>query len=703
MRAGLEHRLHLRLRARAAGRQRWESRHLVGRPVAAARLGMMLSACDGVRSAAANPATGRIFIECEAGHDPDLEPRLRASLLRLLSEEALGEADQPAASASAPSDTPRPGPNPILELMRRMPRDRRGLTAAPLWSAANNAVNFLPELGLVGIVNVVNGKQFGFLKALGAGSMRSQVVTLGALTGAAFAAELLIERKRRRQWRKIARQAEHDIRSATYAHVQELDMGDIEKQSTGEMMNLIWDNTSRVKNFLESGADDILQRAISAVVIVVTLAAASPALALSVLAPLPVIIAGSRYVQRKTEPPYADMQAAEGRLNKLLGNNLSDIATIKSFTSEAREAERMRDMSAEVRDTSSNAVEVSSRYTDLMRLLISVSFAVSMVIGGFLVARKSITPAMFTLVLFFVPKLLVRMEGMGESYDQYRAAMGASRSILDVLERRPRIVSGERPMPREAVRGAIDFRGVGFGYDASHPVLTDFDLEIPARGTVAFVGATGSGKSTIMKLLMRFYDVDAGGVFVDGHDLREFDLASLRRNIGFVSQDVFLFDGSVYDNILYGRPDASFDEVVEAARAAEAHEFILGLPDGYRSQVGERGKRLSGGQRQRISIARAILKDPPILVLDEATSAVDNETEAAIQRSIERISGERTTLLIAHRLSTVRNADCIHVMANGRIVESGRHKSLLAKKGVYAGLWQVQTGQAARGDSRARA
>jgi ATP-binding cassette subfamily B protein len=213
---------------------------------------------------------------------------------------------------------------------------------------------------------------------------------------------------------------------------------------------------------------------------------------------------------------------------------------------------------------------------------------------------------------------------------------------------------------------------------------------------VAFVGSTGAGKSTLVKLMMRFYDVNGGSILLDGQDLRDFDLTDLRRAIGFVSQDVSLFDGSIRDNILYGRPDASFEDVVEAARAAEAHAFIEALPDGYDTAVGERGKKLSGGQRQRISIARTMLKNPPILILDEATSAVDNETEAAIQLSIDRISRDRTTVMIAHRLSTVRNADMIHVLEEGRIVESGSHEKLLRRKGIYAGLWRVQTGEAVR-------
>jgi len=257
----------------------------------------------------------------------------------------------------------------------------------------------------------------------------------------------------------------------------------------------------------------------------------------------------------------------------------------------------------------------------------------------------------------------------------------------------PEIINGTQELPLETVRGEIHFDNISFTYRESHKIFDGFDLHIPAHHTVALVGATGLGKSTLLKLLLRFYEVDDGQVLLDGHNIRDLDLIDLRKSIGLVSQDVFLFEGTVYDNILYGRPEATREDVIAAAEAAEALEFILKLPKGFDASIGERGLKLSGGQKQRISIARAVLKDPPILIMDEATSSVDNETEGAIQRSIERISKGRTTIIIAHRMSTIRQVDQIYLLDNGRVEEQGTHEELLALDGGYAVLWKLQTGE----------
>ncbi|MGD1953097.1 MAG: ABC transporter ATP-binding protein, partial [Leptolyngbyaceae cyanobacterium] len=249
-------------------------------------------------------------------------------------------------------------------------------------------------------------------------------------------------------------------------------------------------------------------------------------------------------------------------------------------------------------------------------------------------------------------------------------------------------------LSHKTIRGNIQFEDITFAYPGRSPVLSQFSLHIPAESTIGIVGATESGKSTLVKLLLRFYDIQQGRILIDGGDIRDMNLFDLRRHIGWVSQDVFLFHGTVAENIAYGSFDASHDQIIQAAKAAEAHDFIQQLPQGYNTVVGERGQKLSGGQRQRIAIARTILKNPPILVLDEATSAVDNETEAAIQKSLQTITQNRTTIVIAHRLSTIRHADCIYVMAQGQLSESGTHEQLLTQAGVYASLWQIQSGEA---------
>ena len=330
-------------------------------------------------------------------------------------------------------------------------------------------------------------------------------------------------------------------------------------------------------------------------------------------------------------------------------------------------------------------------------MAIALGFAAILVYGGQQALAGELNVGVYSVLVFMTQRLLWPLTRLGRMLDQYQRAMASTARVLDLLDTRPRMQGGARELPVATVRGEVMLDRVEFSYrpsatGTSAAVLRDLSVEIHAGQTVAFVGATGAGKSTLIKLLLRFYDVDRGAVRLDGHDIRELDLADLRRAIGLVSQDVFLFHGTVRENIAYGSFDAAPERIIAAAQVAEAHEFIEALPDGYDTIVGERGQRLSGGQRQRISIARAILKDPPVLILDEATSSVDNETEAAIQRSLERIAIGRTTIIIAHRLSTVRNADRTFVLAQGRLVEDGTHDELVASGGIYASLWRVQTG-----------
>jgi len=316
-----------------------------------------------------------------------------------------------------------------------------------------------------------------------------------------------------------------------------------------------------------------------------------------------------------------------------------------------------------------------------------------MVFGGKLALDGTLAVSLYSVLIFMTQRLLWPLTSLGETFDQYQRAMASTTRVLDLLDTPAQIIDGDNALPATAVQGDVRFDNVKFAYSNGAEVLKGLSIHVPAGETAAIVGATGAGKSTIIKLLLRFYDVIDGSVSLDNHDLRDLKMADLRHAIGLVSQDVFLFHGTVRENIAYGTFAASDAEIIEAANIAEAHEFIIGLPQGYDTIVGERGQKLSGGQRQRISIARAVLKNPPVLILDEATSSVDNETEAAIQRSLEKIAIGRTTIVIAHRLSTVRNADRIFVLENGRLKEQGKHEDLAQGSGIYATLWRVQMGE----------
>jgi ATP-binding cassette subfamily B protein len=328
-------------------------------------------------------------------------------------------------------------------------------------------------------------------------------------------------------------------------------------------------------------------------------------------------------------------------------------------------------------------------------MIIVVGFTMMLIFGGFLTINGDLEVAAYSAMIFLTQRLLWPLTRMGETLDQYQRAMASTRRIMDLLETESKINSGRKRLPLDQVKGSIAFKNVNFSYKERESVFSNFSVNIESGQTVAFVGSTGSGKTTIVKLLLRLYDPNEGALYLDGIDLKELNMHDLRRSIGLVSQDTFLIDGTVKENIAYGKIDASMDSIIEAAKVAEVHDFIINtLPDGYATLVGERGQRLSGGQRQRISIARAVLKDPPILVLDEATSSVDNETEAAIQRSLEKIILNRTTILIAHRLSTIRNADKIYVIEDGKIIEQGTHEELVKANKLYTNLWNVQTGKA---------
>jgi len=324
-------------------------------------------------------------------------------------------------------------------------------------------------------------------------------------------------------------------------------------------------------------------------------------------------------------------------------------------------------------------------------MIIVIGFLGMLILGGVFALNGTLEVAEYSVIIFLIQRLLWPLTRLGETFDNYQRAMASTNRILDLLKTPKQIISGTQ-IPKN-IKGEIHLSGISFDYKTRPNILSDIEIKVSSGDTVAFVGPTGAGKSTITKLILRFYDPTKGSVMLDGVDIRDLDLDKYREAIGLVSQDVFLLDGSVYENILYGNHNATEEQVIEAAKIAEVHEFVESLPQGYHTLVGERGQKLSGGQKQRISIARAVLKNPPILILDEATSNVDNETEAAIQRSLDKLIVDRTTLVIAHRLSTIRNADCIYVLDNGKMVEQGTHDKLLNLNGQYASLWRVQTGE----------
>jgi ATP-binding cassette, subfamily B, bacterial len=320
-------------------------------------------------------------------------------------------------------------------------------------------------------------------------------------------------------------------------------------------------------------------------------------------------------------------------------------------------------------------------------------FLFTLILGGWQAFNGDLDPASYTVLVFLTQRLLWPFTRFGEILDLFERSMASTRRVMDLIEAPVEIDEPVNPVTIVNTQSDIELKSVGFAYHSSQPILKDISIRIPFGSFVALVGPTGAGKSSIIKLLLRFYEAQKGSICFDGVDIRNLRSQDLRRQIGYVSQDVFLFDGTIAENLRLGKAQASDDDIVRAAMMAEIHDFIVSLPEAYNTPVGERGQKLSGGQRQRLAIARGLLGDPPILIFDEATSAIDNETEAAIQRSLERLAHHKTVIVIAHRLSTVRQADQIHVLDSGKIVESGRHEDLLASSGLYARLWKIQTGE----------
>jgi ATP-binding cassette subfamily B protein len=569
------------------------------------------------------------------------------------------------------------------------------MVAAAVLSTVNKVCDVVPEL-LIGVaIDVIVRADDSFLSSVfGIEDRKDQLALLAGFNVAAWLLESLTDYGAHVLWRNLAQSIQHDFRLAAYRHVQQLEVAWFEDTTSGGLLAVLNDDVNQLERFLDHGPDDILQTFWNVMLVGGVFLVTSPRLWFLAFLPIPVIVAGSIRFQRRLEPLYDAVRERVADLASLLSGNLGGITTIKAFTAEDREADRLERASQAYVEANRDAIRYSSAFIPLIRLVILAGFTCTLVVGGRMVIDGDLEVGIFSVLVYMTQRLLWPLTALGETLDLYQRSMASTRRIADLLETRPVMQSGTAELP-SPVRGDIELRDVHFGYGDGPAVLAGIDLRIPAGETHAVVGATGAGKSTLTRLLLRFHDPRSGEVRIDGIDVRDLRFTSLRRAIGYVSQDVFLFQGTVRENLAFGRPEATTEEIEAAARQAEAHEFIAALPNGYDTIVGERGQKLSGGQRQRLSIARAILREPAILVLDEATSAVDNETEAAIQRSLVRVARGRSALVIAHRLSTVRDADRIWVLEDGRVAEAGTHDELVAEGGLYAALWRVQTGAAA--------
>jgi len=583
---------------------------------------------------------------------------------------------------------------PFRRLLSHMKDHRKTIRLASLCSVTNKIWDLAPPL-LIGLaVDVVVLRENSYLARLGYSDPWTQLILLSVLTFVIWGLESLFEYFYGVLWRNLAQTVQHELRLDTFNHVQKQGMGWFDERQKGDILAILNDDINQLERFLDKGANDLLQVSTTVIVVGAVFLFISWEVAMLAIIPIPLIVWGSFKYQRSLEPKYADVRNAAGKMNALLENDLSGMSTIQSFTAEEIEVARVKKLSDDYREANRKAIRLSAAFTPLIRMAILCGFTATLLLGGWFTLEGELAVGAYSVLVFMTQRLLWPLTRLGETFDLYQRAMASSTRVLDVLTSEIEISQGEYNPDRETIENSdITFEEVGFAYSGRNNTFTDLSLTLHAGKTTGVVGSTGAGKTTLTRLLLRFAQPNSGKIMWAEQEIGDWSLKQLRSSIALVEQHITLFPTSILENIRYGNPNASDQQVMGAAKVAEVTEFVNSLPEQWETMVGEGGYRLSGGQRQRLAIARAVLKDAPLLILDEATSAVDNETEASLQRSIDYVSKDRTTLIIAHRLSTIRNCDTILVMDNGMIVEQGEHDDLVSLGGIYSRLWKVQTGQ----------
>tara|TARA_B100000963_G_scaffold79872_1_gene68013 strand:- start:4295 stop:6067 length:1773 start_codon:yes stop_codon:yes gene_type:complete len=582
--------------------------------------------------------------------------------------------------------------NPIIRLYLNLSKERNLIIFAFTSSIINRILDLAPPVIIGLAVDIVVQEQNSWISNLGIKEVPSQLIILAIFSTFIWSAESIFQYLYAVLWRNLAQISQHKLRIKAYDHIQKLDMQFFDKDNTGRLLSILNDDINQLERFLDHGANEIIQLFVSVIIIGGTMLWVAPKIAIFAFLPIPLIFLGSIKFQKRLAPKYKDVRSKAGALASRLNNNLGGILTIKSFTTEKWELNRLNKESLSYQRSNKSAIKLSSAFIPLIRFAILFAFIAILLIGGFQVWSKTLNVGTYSFLVFITQRLLWPLTTLGHVLDDFQRSLASINRVIDLIDTPIKIKDGKTKIDLKTFRGEIIFKNIFFNYPQRELTISGINFTIPSKKTIGIVGLTGSGKSTLIKLLLRIYDINKGEITIDGVPIKDIRLKELRKCISLVSQETYLFHGTVKENISYGSNNASIEDIVKAAKISESHDFIIKLPKGYNTVVGERGQILSGGQRQRIALARAVLKNAPILILDEATASVDNETELLIQKSLSKITKEKTTIVIAHRLSTIKKADNIIVIDKGAIVEQGKHESLLKKKGIYSVLWNVQVG-----------